>query len=120
MRVAALDLGSNTSLLLIADVVDSRIVKVHYDTTTITRMGQGVHKNRRFHPEALVRLDRCLADYAEKIREFDCTVVIAVATSAARDVDNGEALIQLGQKHAIPIHIITGQREAELTFRGAL
>lgn len=120
MKVAALDLGSNTSLLLIANVEGGVIREVFHDETRVTKMGQGVHANRRLHPEALARLDECFADYAEIIRRFDCDKVVAVATSAARDVANGEELLALGRKHGIPIHIISGQKEAQLTFRGAL
>ncbi|MGZ3721676.1 MAG: Ppx/GppA phosphatase family protein [Bdellovibrionales bacterium] len=120
MRVAALDLGSNTSLLLIAEVEGGVLQRVLHDETCITRMGQGVHANRRLHPEALARLDACFADYSAKIKKFNCEKVIAVATSAARDVSNGEELIKLGAKHSIPIHIISGQKEAALTFLGAV
>lgn len=120
MRVAALDLGSNTSLVLIADVEGGALKRVLHDETTITRMGQGVHANRRLHPEALARLDECFGRYSQIIKKFACEKVIAVATSAARDVSNGEALIQLGAKYGIPIHIISGQKEAALTFQGAI
>lgn len=120
MRVAALDLGSNTSLMLIADVNERRLERVLYDGTNVTRMGQGVHANRRFHPEALKRLDDCLHEYAVTIQCFKCEKVMAVATSAARDVSNGHELVALGKKHGIPVHIIPGTREAELTFLGAV
>lgn len=120
MRVAALDLGSNTSLVLVAEVEDGVVKRVLHDETTITRMGQGVHANRKLHPDALARLDACFAEYSAIIKKFKCDRVIAVATSAARDVSNGERLIELGKKHDIPIHIISGQKEAELTFRGAI
>lgn len=120
MRVAALDLGSNTSLLLIAEVESGIITRQLHDETTITRMGQGVHANRRLHPEALARLEACFASYQKTINKFSCAKVIAVATSAARDVSNGADLLRLGEKYQIPIHIIPGQKEAELTFKGAL
>lgn len=120
MRVAALDLGSNTSLLLVAEVEGGVLKRVLHDETIITRMGQGVHANRRFHPEALARLDECFANYAQTIAKFQCQHTVAVATSAARDVSNGEELIKLGKKHNIPIHIISGEKEAALTFKGAL
>src|SRR6516164_5154389 len=99
MRVAALDLGSNTSLLLIAEVEGQSLKRVLHDETVITRMGQGVHAHRRLHPEALARVDECLAAYRKTIEQFNCDRVIAVATSAARDVSNGEALLQIGRKH---------------------
>lgn len=120
MRVAALDLGSNTSLLLVAEVTGGIVAKVLHDETRITRMGQGVHASGRLHAEALVRLEDCFRDFQETISKFNCEKVIAVATSAARDVSNGDLLLQLGQKYGIPIHIISGDQEANLTFRGAI
>jgi len=120
MRVAALDLGSNTSLLLVAEVDNGQIGQVLHDETRITKMGQGVHANRRFHPDALKRMQECLRDYAATIKKFECGKVIAVATSAARDVANGNELIDMGRELGIPIHIISGEREAHLTFQGAL
>lgn len=120
MKVAALDLGSNTTLLLIAEVEGGAITKVYHDETRITKLGQGVHANRRLHPEALARMDVCLGDYAKTIQNHGCQKIAAVATSAARDVSNGEKLMKLGRKHGIPIHIIGGEKEAALTFIGAL
>ncbi len=120
MRVAALDLGSNTSLLLIAEVDGHQITKVILDETRITKLGQGVHASRRFHPDALTRMRKCLMDYAQKIKTHQCEKVIAVATSAARDVANGNELVEMGRELGIPIHIIEGEREADLTFKGAL
>lgn len=120
MKVAALDLGSNTSLLLIAEVNGGVITSVYHDETRVTKMGQGVHANRCLHPDALARLDACFADYAQEIKKHHCEKVVAVATSAARDVKNGDELLKLGQKYGIPIHIISGDQEAQLTFRGAL
>ncbi|MGE0528041.1 MAG: Ppx/GppA family phosphatase [Bdellovibrionales bacterium] len=120
MRVAALDLGSNTSLLLVADVADGVIERILHDETHVTRMGQGVQASRRFHPDALARMDKCLRDYRATIERLNCYKTVAVATSAARDVENSEELMRLGRTHSIPIHIIPGVKEAELTFRGAL
>ena len=120
MRVAALDLGSNTSILLIADVEDGEITRVRRDEVTVTRMGQGVHANRRFDPSALARVGAALARYQKIIAGERCDRVMAVATSAARDVENGEDLLAIGRHFDVPIHIIPGEREAELTFRGAV
>ena len=53
MRIAALDLGSNTSLLLVVDIEKGRIQNIVHDELNVTRMGQGVHQNRKLHPEAL-------------------------------------------------------------------
>ncbi|MGE0762892.1 MAG: Ppx/GppA family phosphatase [Bdellovibrionales bacterium] len=117
--MAALDLGSNTFLLLIADLDGQNIKKVLLDETRVTRLGQGVHQAREFHPEALARADATLSEFAKAIAEHKCDKVVAVATSAARDVKNGIRLIEIGQRHGIPIQIISGQQEAEITYDGA-
>lgn len=119
MRVAALDLGTNTFLLLIAEMQGRDIVKVLVDETRVTRLGQGVHQNRRFHPEALKRAEKVLVEYAQFIAHHHCDKVVAVATSAARDVENGTELLKLGENLGIPIRIISGSQEAEITFSGA-
>lgn len=119
MRVAALDLGSNTFLLLIAEVESNQIKKVLLDETRVVRLGQGVHKERKFSVEALKRAQLCLAEFSGLIKKFQCEKVVAVATSAARDVENGEDFLSMGQSFGIPIHIISGDMEAQITFKGA-
>lgn len=119
MRVAALDLGTNTFLLLIADMSGREIKKVILDETRVTRLGQGVNATRRFHADALARAERALAEFSDLIRGNDCEKVVAVATSAARDAENGDALLDMGRRFRIPIHIISGDQEAEITFDGA-
>jgi exopolyphosphatase/guanosine-5'-triphosphate,3'-diphosphate pyrophosphatase len=120
VRIASLDLGSNTTLLMVADVEGGRIEKVVHDETRVTKLGQGVHAQRKFHPDALKRMYECLSDYALTIDDLKCDKVIAVATSAARDVSNGDELLKMGASMGIPIHIISGEREARLTYFGAI
>ena len=120
MRVAALDLGTNTFLLLVAEVEHGRIVEVLHDEVRVVRLGQGVHENRRFHADALKRARECLYDYSQTIRRLGAERTKACATSAARDVANGQDLIQIGASVGIPIDIISGEREAELTFLGTI
>lgn len=120
MRVAALDLGSNTSLLLIADVKDGRIGRVIRDESVVTKMGQGVNTARAFHPDALRRMRETLTEYRRLIDENRCDKIVAVATSAARDVKNADELFKIGRDLKIPIHIITGDQEARITFKGAV
>jgi exopolyphosphatase/guanosine-5'-triphosphate,3'-diphosphate pyrophosphatase len=121
MRVAALDLGTNTFLLLIADVDSSgRVTQVVSDNARVVRLGQGVHASRRFHPEALARAEACFNEYSQLINQFDVDKVQGYATSAARDVQNSDELLALGRKYSIPIEIISGEREAECTYFGAV
>lgn len=120
MRVAAVDLGSNTFILFIAEVEQGKIVKVDHDEVKMVRLGQGVNASRKLHPDALARANVALASFAQTISKFHVTQVRACATSAARDVENGGELLKLGEKYGVPIEIISGEKEAELTYRGAI
>jgi exopolyphosphatase/guanosine-5'-triphosphate,3'-diphosphate pyrophosphatase len=123
LRVAAVDLGTNTFLCLVADVVGegaSRQLQVIKDVARVVRLGEGVHQNRRFAPAALSRAAKCLDEFASVIKACGTQKVVATATSAARDVSNGEELLRLGADRGIPIQIIGGDREAELSFAGAV
>ena len=72
MKVAALDLGSNTFLCLIAEVENSQITKIYHDSVEAVRLGQELSKNKKFHPEALIRADKCLQEFS-KIIEDRCS-----------------------------------------------
>src|SRR4051812_14553380 len=106
MRVAALDLGSNTTLLLIADVSNGQIEKVICDETTVTKLGQGVHQSKRFHPDSLERMRECLTRYKKIIDKSNVEKISAVATSAARDVENRAELLDMAKGLGLPIQII--------------
>ena len=119
MKVAALDLGTNTFLMLIANVKQGLSLEVLEDHITVTRLGQGVHLTGKFHAEALERAENCFRRYGQILQETKVDKVIAVATAAARDVKNSEELFRMGQKYGIPIEVISGDREAQLTFLGS-
>jgi exopolyphosphatase/guanosine-5'-triphosphate,3'-diphosphate pyrophosphatase len=126
LRVAGLDFGTNTCLCLIADLELSedksevRSLKVVRDEARVVRLGQGVHASRELHPEALARADETFREFGAYINEAKCDRVLAVATSAARDAKNRSVLLTLGHQYGIPIEIISGEKEAELTFSGAI
>ncbi len=120
MRVAAIDIGTNSVLLLIAEQRDGALVAIH-DLATITRLGRGVDSAGRLDPAAIERTLDCLRDYADKIKAADVTTIDAVGTSALRDagassnfVDSAEELLGARPR------VISGEDEAELTFAGAL
>lgn len=120
MRVAAIDIGTNSVLLLIAERQGDQLVRVR-DVATITRLGEGVDDTGRLSPAAVARTLACLRDYAETIRAEHVDRVAAVGTSAMRDAAGGsdfvaEATAILGTEP----RVISGDREAELTFAGAL
>lgn len=120
MKVAALDLGSNTFLCLIAEVEDGRIIHVLDDQVRMVRLGQDVAKTGRFHPDALKRAEAALSEFSKIIESHQPDRVLAMATSAARDAANKDELFALGVKYKIPIEIIPGGREAEITFSGSI
>lgn len=120
MRVAAIDIGTNTVLLLVAERRDGKVVAVE-EHATITRLGQGVDKARRLAPEAVERTNICLTQYAEIITRLGVTRTDVVGTSAMRDAGGGEEVrahvkAQLG----VEARTISGDEEARLTFAGAL
>lgn len=119
MKVAALDLGSNTFLLLLAEVKAGKVEKVFGDHTRVVKLGQGIQQNKRFHPDALKRAEDCFRDYQKLIEEFKPEKVMAVATSAARDAENKNDFFALAEKYKIPVKIIPGAMEADITFQGA-
>lgn len=119
MRIAAMDLGTNSFLCLIADFEGGELKTVVHDRVEIVRLGQGVAQSGQFHKEALQRADACLKSFSEDIKKLAAERVFAVATSAARDVSNAEEFASILEKYEIPLEIISGQREAELTFIGA-
>lgn len=120
MKVAALDLGSNTFLCLIAEVLEGTISKVYSDKVEIVRLAQGLASSKKFHPEALVRADLCLREFSKVIAQHRPDRVLAMATSAARDAVNKEALFEIAKKYGIPLEIIPGESEAQITYLGAV
>ena len=119
MRVAVVDLGTNTTRLLVADVHDGRLEELEKETT-ITRLGQGVDATGRLADEAMDRVRETLDGYRQTIDRLKAEDVIAVATSAMRDADNGpEFRDELNRRYGIDARTISGDEEARLTFLGA-
>src|SRR5918995_6508046 len=118
MRVAALDLGTNTTRLLVADVVDGRVEEVER-RLTITRLGEGVDRRRRLLPLPIARVRNCLADYRRTAEALGAERTLAVATSAVRDAENGEAFLgEVEWSYGFDTRLLSGHEEALLTFRG--
>ena len=118
MRVAALDLGTNTTRLLVADVVDGNVHEVHRETR-ITRLGEGVDARKRLLPVAIARVRNVLSDYRRTIESLGAERTLLVATSAVRDAENGEALLgEIEWSYGFATRLVSGDKEAELTRRG--
>ncbi|OBK03399.1 Ppx/GppA family phosphatase [Mycolicibacterium fortuitum] len=124
-RVGAIDCGTNSIRLLIADVVDGKLRDVHREMR-IVRLGQGVDATGEFAPEALARTEAALADYVALMAEHSVIAVRMVATSAARDAGNRDEFFAMTARllgKVVPgsvAEVITGTEEAELSFRGAV
>jgi exopolyphosphatase/guanosine-5'-triphosphate,3'-diphosphate pyrophosphatase len=124
-RVAAIDCGTNSIRLLIADKVDGRLRDVHREMR-IVRLGQGVDATGQFAPDALARTKAALVGYAELLRTFEVPKVRMVATSAARDAANRDVFFAMTADVlgvVVPgavAEVITGTEEAALSFHGAI
>lgn len=121
IRIAVVDIGTNSTRLLIADVdPQTRQVTEIERRTTVTRLGQGVDHTGHLAEEAMARVERALTEYRRLIDDHDVDAVTGVLTSAVRDARNGEAFTQrLNDAYAINARTITGDEEARLTYLGA-
>ncbi|MFQ5687028.1 MAG: hypothetical protein ACE5GV_10245 [Candidatus Scalindua sp.] len=120
---ASIDLGTNTCLMLLAEVESGQIKKVLGDYARIIRLGEGVDQTRSLQSEAIERTFTCLAEYKEIISEAGILPgdVVCVATSHARDVSNGEDFFnKVEAECGFKFRVISGKDEARLSFIGSL
>ncbi len=125
MIKASLDLGTNTCLLLVADVhsATGMITKVIHDQSTLVRLGQGVDQTKRLHPDAISRTRACIKGYASKLITLGVkpSDAICVTTATARDAENGKDFFSAVEAET-GFHFLTisGEEEARLMFEGGL
>jgi exopolyphosphatase / guanosine-5'-triphosphate,3'-diphosphate pyrophosphatase len=118
MRVAAIDQGTNTTRLLVADVNDG-LVKDVEARTEITRLGEGVDSRRRLLPVPIARVRNVLTEYRREAERLGAERVLLTATSAVRDAENGEAFLgEIEWSYGFTTRLLDGDEEAELAFRG--
>jgi exopolyphosphatase / guanosine-5'-triphosphate,3'-diphosphate pyrophosphatase len=118
VRVAAVDIGTNTTRLLVADVEDGRVDEV-VRRTAITRLGEGVDRRRRLLPTPIARVRNTLVDYRREAEALGAERTLAVATSAVRDAENGEAFLgEVEWSYGFTTRLLSGDDEAKLSFRG--
>jgi exopolyphosphatase / guanosine-5'-triphosphate,3'-diphosphate pyrophosphatase len=116
--VAAIDLGTNTTRLLVADVADGRLEELHRESR-ITRLGEGVDARRRLLPLPVARVRNALTDYRRSAESLGAERTLLVATSAVRDAENGEAFLgEIEWSYGFTTRLLSGDEEAELTRRG--
>ncbi|MFL5949611.1 MAG: Ppx/GppA family phosphatase [Gaiellaceae bacterium] len=118
MRVGVVDLGTNSTRLLVADVDGDRIEEVSR-RTVITRLGEGVDERRRLLPLPVARVRNVLSEFRRELEELGAERVLAIGTSAVRDADNGEAFLgEIEWSYGFATKLLSGAEEAELTRRG--
>jgi exopolyphosphatase / guanosine-5'-triphosphate,3'-diphosphate pyrophosphatase len=119
VRVAIVDIGTNSTRLLIGDVRGARVTEVER-RTTVTNMGRGVDHSGMICTDAVDDVCTVIADYKSRYEEMGAERVMAFATSAVRDAVNGDAFIaELRERFGLDARLLTGEEEANLTYLGA-
>ena len=120
MRVAAIDCGTNSIRLLIADIDGSNFREVVRDME-IVRLGQGVDQTGQFHPDAIARTLAAVDKFAAEIAKRGVEKIRFCATSATRDATNRHLFVDgVRQRLGIELEVISGDEEAALSFAGAI
>jgi exopolyphosphatase / guanosine-5'-triphosphate,3'-diphosphate pyrophosphatase len=118
MIVGAVDLGTNTTRLLVGRIEDGRIEELHRETR-ITRLGEGVDARGRLLPVPIARVRNALSDYRRTAESLGAERTLLVGTSAVRDAENGEAFLgEIEWSYGFVTRLLSGDEEAELTKRG--
>jgi exopolyphosphatase/guanosine-5'-triphosphate,3'-diphosphate pyrophosphatase len=117
VRVAAVDLGTNSTRLLVADA-NGELQEV-VRRLVITRLGEGVDERRRLLPVAIARVRNVLVDFRRELEALGAERTLCIATSAVRDAENGEAFLgEIEWSYGFTTRLLGGDEEAELTLRG--
>jgi exopolyphosphatase/guanosine-5'-triphosphate,3'-diphosphate pyrophosphatase len=118
-RVAVIDVGTNSARLLVAEVADGAVAPVER-RSTVTRLGRGVDLSGRLSAEAIEDACAAIGEYVAAIEELGADTVVAIATSAVRDAENGSAFVaELRERFALSARVLDGEKEARLTYLGA-
>lgn len=119
-RIAGIDIGTNTILMLVADKKDEKISIVS-DHNSIARLGQGVDKTHRINTDAVQRGIKILYKYSKVCKELKVDEVRAVATSSMRDAENNsDVLAEFEKTLGTDIKVISGEQEAFFSYSGAI
>lgn len=121
MRAAVVDIGTNSTRLLVAEVDPSGAVSELVRRSTVTRLGDGVDASGSLSLEAIDRTCAALREYRRLIDEYSCQANLAVLTSAVRDASNGpEFTERVRHDFSLDARTLSGEEEAQLTFLGAM
>jgi exopolyphosphatase/guanosine-5'-triphosphate,3'-diphosphate pyrophosphatase len=120
-RWAALDVGTNSVLLSVAESAEDAGFSLLSERATVTRLGQGVDKTGRLHPDAEARTLACLQSYREEMDRWGVTRARGVGTSALRDAEGSQNFLARARDVlGFELEVVSGDVEARLTFDGAL
>jgi exopolyphosphatase / guanosine-5'-triphosphate,3'-diphosphate pyrophosphatase len=120
MNCAVVDIGTNSTRLLLAVVRDGRVGEILERRTEITRLGAGVDADGRLSDEAIQRVYSVFDDYGKLIERHGADKAVAVLTSAVRDASNGKEFADaVRERWGLEPHVLSGDEEARLTFLGA-
>lgn len=118
-RVAVIDVGTNSTRLLVADVDGRKVAEVERHSR-VTRLGRGVDLSGQLSTEAIEAACDAIADYVSICHETGAETVDVIATSAVRDASNGSAFVaELRERFALTARVLDGEAEARLTYLGA-
>jgi exopolyphosphatase/guanosine-5'-triphosphate,3'-diphosphate pyrophosphatase len=122
VRIASIDIGTNTFRLLVSETGDGASLKKLYICREITRLGEGLAPGKMvINPNAMDRSLKALSGFSVKLKEYGVGKLRAVATSAVRESLNGQDFIRkVEAETGIPVDVISGDEEARLTVRGVL
>jgi exopolyphosphatase/guanosine-5'-triphosphate,3'-diphosphate pyrophosphatase len=119
VRIAVVDIGTNSTRLLIADVEDGEVREVER-RTTVTKLGRGVDLTHKLCSDAIESVCSVIREYKARWEEIGAERVVSIATSAVRDAANGEAFIaELRELFGLDARLLSGAEEAQLTYLGA-
>jgi len=117
VKLAALDVGTNTVLMLVVESVSGGEVRSLAEFSKITRLGRGVDANGKFDPSAMAETLDAITEFVGKARDLGAEKILGAATSAVRDAADGkEFLAQVKQRAAVDLEVISGETEAQLSW----
>lgn len=119
MRAAAIDIGTNSCRLLIAESEANKNFNILKRKLEVTRLGEGVEQSHSLKPEAIKRVSNTLNRYKEIIEDYQVKKIRIVGTSALRDADNSDLMREIIKNMGFKLEIISGEQEAELNYLGA-
>ncbi|PLX23205.1 MAG: hypothetical protein C0600_15590 [Ignavibacteria bacterium] len=121
MRIASIDIGTNTMLMLIADVNEDGSLTVLSDQQVVARVGKGVNRTGAIDWSAFTRSEQYLSEYLAESRNQNVDIIRCTGTSALRDAKNREDYLEyMQQKLGLEIEILSGEDEALWTYGGAI